>query len=93
MYLSCMRDLLFSVGHPIIRFASGLEETIGPEKWSVRSGAGAFMVRRQLPLKLAWAISIHKSQVSTAIVNTNQLVQIFLRKCKKQNGTTEWYHL
>ena len=51
-------------GHPIIHFASGLEEVIGPEKWTVRSGGGVFASRRQLPLKLAWAISIHKSQVS-----------------------------
>ena len=45
-----------------------MEETIGPEKWSVRSGRGTYASRRQLPLKLAWAISIHKSQVATGML-------------------------
>ncbi|XP_077981577.1 ATP-dependent DNA helicase PIF1-like [Glandiceps talaboti] len=48
-------------GLPIIRFLNGLEETICPEKWPIKLG-GVFLMRRQLPLQLAWAISIHKSQ-------------------------------
>ena len=51
------------LGHPVVRFTSGLEVAIGLEKWSVRTGGGNVATRRQLPLKLAWAISIHKSQV------------------------------
>lgn len=51
-------------GHPVVQFVSGPEEVVGPEKWTVRCGGGKFATRRQLPLKLAWAISIHKSQVS-----------------------------
>jgi len=63
--ISC---LSYYSGHPIVRFVSGLEEIIHPEKWTVRIGGGNTASRRQLPLKLAWAISIHKSQVSFVLV-------------------------
>ncbi|XP_006815013.2 ATP-dependent DNA helicase PIF1-like [Saccoglossus kowalevskii] len=49
-------------GLPIIRFLNGVEQTITPERWTIKLGGGAFLMRRQLPLQLAWAISIHKSQ-------------------------------
>ena len=53
------------LGFPIIRFVSGLQITVKPEKWTFKMAAGHFLWRKQLPLQLAWAISIHKSQVSS----------------------------
>ena len=48
---------------PIVKFANGIERPVKAEKWVIRTGNGGQVTRTQLPLQLAWAISIHKSQV------------------------------
>lgn len=47
---------------PIVKFKKGITTTVEPVKWTVKGGAGTSITREQLPLKLAWAMSIHKSQ-------------------------------
>ncbi|XP_020375077.1 ATP-dependent DNA helicase PIF1 [Rhincodon typus] len=47
---------------PQVRFLCGVTATIKPERWMVKGLGGSYLTRHQLPLKLAWAISIHKSQ-------------------------------
>lgn len=47
---------------PIVKFDSGREIIIKPERWYVMEGSSVVASRLQLPLVLAWAISIHKCQ-------------------------------
>src|SRR5262249_16624109 len=48
--------------HPVVKFTSGKSHVIEPETWTVRVGAQVLASRTQVPLELAWAVSVHKSQ-------------------------------
>ncbi len=49
---------------PIVKFLNGTELVIKYDSWSFKiNAAGQMATRKQIPLMLAWAISIHKSQV------------------------------
>ncbi|XP_076982767.1 ATP-dependent DNA helicase PIF1 [Tamandua tetradactyla] len=49
-------------GLPQVRFLCGVTEIIRADRWTVQVSGGQLLSRQQLPLQLAWAISIHKSQ-------------------------------
>lgn len=47
---------------PVVRFACGETVTVSRERWSIRAGGRLVASRVQVPLGLAWALSVHKSQ-------------------------------
>lgn len=51
--------------YPIVEFRSGREVTMVPDAWEMRDGERKRASISQVPLRLAWAITVHKSQGMT----------------------------
>ena len=51
--------------YPVVQFRNGREVTMLPETWELRDGDKKRASISQLPLRLAWAITVHKSQGMT----------------------------
>lgn len=49
-------------GYPIIVTNEGKEITIAPTTWAIEDGDKIIASIEQIPLRLAWAITVHKSQ-------------------------------
>lgn len=65
----------FVSGAPKVKFMNGREYIIIPECLDVLDGESIVMTYKQIPLKLSWAVTIHKSQGSSI-----DLVQVNLQK-------------
>ncbi len=51
--------------YPIVRFRNGKQVTLMPDTWEFRDGDKKRAGLSQIPLRLAWAITVHKSQGMT----------------------------
>lgn len=55
-------DSILSDGIPIVKLADGKKIQVFPESWAIEEDGKPKAEISQLPLRLAWAITIHKSQ-------------------------------
>ncbi|MBI2830749.1 MAG: AAA family ATPase [Chloroflexi bacterium] len=63
-------------GFPVIASLNGDEIVAEPETWSVEENGKKLAELKQIPLRLAWAITVHKSQGMTL-----DAAQVDLSKC------------
>lgn len=58
-------DFEEATGYPIVKFLNGRTVSMQPESWEVRDGEKKRAGLIQIPLRLAWAMTVHKSQGMT----------------------------
>lgn len=68
-----------SEGYPVVMFASGDSLTVKPAKWKYKDPQNRLnhVEISQMPLKLAWAITIHRSQGMTVDALACDLKDVF----------------
>lgn len=63
--LGIVTDFDYLTNYPIVEFRNGRTVTMMPETWEQRDGDKKRASITQIPLRLAWAITVHKSQGMT----------------------------
>ena len=60
--LGTVKEIDEESGYPLIKTVRGQEILAYPEKWTIEDGHKILASISQVPLRLAWAITVHKSQ-------------------------------
>lgn len=63
--LGTVMDFEPGTEYPVVEFTSGKVVTMSPDTWELRDGDKKRASITQIPLRLAWAITVHKSQGMT----------------------------
>lgn len=58
-------DYEIGTDYPVVEFKNGRTVTMSPDTWELRDGDKKRASITQVPLRLAWAITVHKSQGMT----------------------------
>lgn len=67
-------------GWPVVQLGDGSQLVVEPVEWTVEDDTGRVLAAyQQLPLRLAWAITVHKSQGMTL-----ERAKVDLRRCFEQ---------
>lgn len=76
--LGVIKDFEEPTGWPIVELRTGKVVTIGPDSWELRDGDTKRASISQIPLRLAWAITVHKSQGMTLDAARINLARAFV---------------
>jgi len=76
--LGTVIDFDVLTNYPIVEFHNGRTVTMMPETWELRDGDKKRASITQIPLRLAWAITVHKSQGMTLDAARIDLTKAFV---------------
>jgi len=71
--------IAFRFNYPLVRFDNGVLIRVREETFEMRGAGGAKLTRSQVPLKLGWALTVHRAQgltLSRAELEVNQAFEV-----------------